>query len=91
MTSTVKRRMRRRGDFIEQHRLAVPRLLLHNDSTDINAKDTCGASPLHCVKYESNKAPDIIKLLIERGAEISARNDQGQTALHLACSHGPLG
>ncbi|TQV89980.1 vegetative incompatibility protein HET-E-1 [Cordyceps javanica] len=77
--------------FVEQHRSAVVKLLLNNQLTDINAKDKYGASPLHCVKYENNKAPDIVKLLIERGADISARNDQGQTALHLACSQGSLG
>lgn len=50
-----------------------------------------GASLLHCVKYENDKALDIIKLLIDKGADTSARNDQGQTALHLACSQGSLG
>ncbi|KGQ02961.1 Ankyrin-3 [Beauveria bassiana D1-5] len=73
-------------DLIEQRRLAVLTLLLNKGSTDVNAKDTYGASSLHCVKYESNKAPNIIKLLIESGADISAKNNQGQTALHLACS-----
>lgn len=73
-------------DLIEQDRWAVVELLLNNDMTDINAKDKYGASLLHCVKYANNKAPDIIKLLVERGADISATNEQGQTALHLACS-----
>ncbi|OAA33893.1 pfs domain-containing protein [Beauveria brongniartii RCEF 3172] len=73
-------------DLIEQHRLAVLTLLLNKGSTDVNAKDKYGASSLHCVNYENDNAPDIIKLLIERGADISARNNQGQTALHLACS-----
>ncbi|KAJ3499726.1 hypothetical protein NLG97_g98 [Lecanicillium saksenae] len=72
--------------FVEQHRLAVLTLLLSKGSTDVNAKDKYGASPLHCVKYENKKAPNVIKLLIERGADISAKNNQGQTALHLACS-----
>ncbi|KAM3563054.1 hypothetical protein ARSEF4850_002521 [Beauveria asiatica] len=73
-------------DLIEQHRLAVLTLLLNKGSTDVNAKDKYGASSLHCVNYENDNAPDIIRLLIERGADISARNNQGQTALHLACS-----
>lgn len=73
-------------DVVEQHRLAVLTSLLNKGSTDVNAKDEDGASPLHCVKYENNKAPNMIKLLIERGADIAAKNNQGQTALHLACS-----
>lgn len=78
-------------DFVEQHRLAVLKLLLNNYLTDINAKDKYGASPLHCVKYENNKALETVKLLIERGADISITNDQGQTALYLACSQGSPG
>ncbi|KAM3501021.1 hypothetical protein MY10362_005905 [Beauveria mimosiformis] len=77
-------------DLIEQHRLSVLTLLLNKDSTDVNAKDMYGASPLHCVMFENIKAPNIIELLIERGADVSARNDQGQTALHLACLQGSL-
>lgn len=81
---------RQTWDIIEQRRLSILKLLLNKDLTDVNAKDEYGASPLHCVKFENTKAPNIIRLLVERGADISGRNNQGQTALLLACSKGSL-
>lgn len=65
-------------------------MLLHKSSTTVNARDVYGESPLHSLIYNDQNAPEIIRRLIGRGADASARNNQGQTALHLACSEGSL-
>ncbi|KAJ6779447.1 hypothetical protein PWT90_05426 [Aphanocladium album] len=77
-------------NLVEQHRLAVVTLLLGEDSAEVNAKDVYGNFPLHCVKFETDEVPNFITLLIENGADVSARNNRGETALHLACSKGSL-
>lgn len=76
--------------LIEEHRLAILTLLLGQNLTDVNAKDGYGSSPLHSVIYEDSNAHHIIRLLIERGANVCARNAKGQTPIHLACVKGSL-
>ncbi|KAJ3484049.1 hypothetical protein NLG97_g7154 [Lecanicillium saksenae] len=71
-------------------RLSVITLLLSKHSIDVNAQDVFGASPLHCVSYGQHRAVDITTALIKRGADVSAMNGKGETALHLACSGGDL-
>ncbi|KND91746.1 Ankyrin-3 [Tolypocladium ophioglossoides CBS 100239] len=75
-------------DMIEGDRKAVLTLLLDHELTDVNVEDVYGACPLHDVIYENSTSPEIIKQLIYRGANVSARNHQDQTPLHLACSKG---
>ena len=47
-----------------------------------SVKDSQGWSPLHWAAYEENT--EIIKLLLDRGADIKARNNGGDTPLHWA-------
>ncbi|KAF1730092.1 Vegetative incompatibility protein HET-E-1 [Beauveria bassiana] len=74
--------------IIEEHRADVLTLLLGDGKTDVTARDDDGATALHSVRYGSSTSPDIVKQLIQRGADISARNNRGQTPLHLACFKG---
>lgn len=52
---------------------------------DIKKRDTWGNSLLHSAVARSNG--EAVKLLLERGAEIDARNQNGDTALHLAAQN----
>ncbi|GFQ94778.1 ankyrin repeat-containing protein [Trichonephila clavata] len=53
---------------------------------NINGKDSGGCTALHRAAQVSN--PEVIKLLIEKGAGINDRNNRGETALHLAAFLG---
>ncbi|KAJ3496369.1 hypothetical protein NLG97_g2707 [Lecanicillium saksenae] len=76
---------RRTASIIEEYRASVLTSLLGDERTDVAARDDDGATALHSVMYGSSTSPDIVKRLVERGADISARNNRGQTPLHLAC------
>ncbi len=54
----------------------------------IFAKDSTRQTPLH-VAAEKNFV-DIVKFLIEKGADVNAKNQRGATPLHLACQNGRL-
>ncbi|MDR6990166.1 ankyrin repeat domain-containing protein [Luteimonas sp. 3794] len=56
--------------------------LLNQDPSLINAADKYGFTPLHGVVGEHYF--DMARLLIARGANINASNDNGTTPLHLA-------
>lgn len=49
---------------------------------DVNAKYECGNRPLHYASQIGNK--EIVKLLIDYGANINAQTDFAQTPLHWA-------
>jgi ankyrin repeat protein len=52
---------------------------------DINKKGDGGFSPLlYCCRGDKGKKQDRIKLLLEAGADLSSRDPQGKTVLHLA-------
>lgn len=76
--------------IIEEHRERVFALLLAHSRTDVTIQDIDGASPLHSVIYGNRESPEIIKRLVKKGADTSARNNRGQTALHLACFKGDV-
>lgn len=62
-------------------RAAVERHLA-KDARSVNARDKWGFTPLHGVAGEEHI--DMARLLIARGADVNAANDQGITPLHLA-------
>ncbi|KAJ6786496.1 hypothetical protein PWT90_09714 [Aphanocladium album] len=74
--------------IVEEYRASVLALLLGDDRTDVGARDDEGATALHSVLYGSSTSSDTIKHLVHRGADICARNNRGQTPLHLACFKG---
>jgi hypothetical protein len=61
-------------ELIKVDRSAIVGLLLDHVSTNVRVRDTYGASTLHNVLYERSTAPEIIKRLIEKGADVSTRN-----------------
>eukprot|EP00123_Amoebidium_parasiticum_P014356 comp22459_c2_seq2/m.33786 comp22459_c2_seq2/g.33786 ORF comp22459_c2_seq2/g.33786 comp22459_c2_seq2/m.33786 type:complete len:269 (-) comp22459_c2_seq2:89-895(-) len=50
---------------------------------NINACDPDGNTPLHCVAGGPEDNSDIIRLLIEKGADVKPRNSEGLTAVDL--------
>ena len=48
---------------------------------DVNAKDKDGNTPLHLSLDQNNLDLDLIRLLIERGANVNAKNNLGQTPI----------
>lgn len=61
--------------------------LLIQNGADVNAKDTFRSwTPIHYAAFEDRK--DVIRLLIEKGASVSARDDRGVTASEIADEQG---
>ena len=52
----------------------------------LNVLGTCGEAPLHISIYKRDT--HMMKLLLEAGADIMFRNDNGDTALHVAARMG---
>ncbi len=64
----------------------VVQAFLKRGGVQLDKRDAQGATPLH---YASAKgARDIVKLLLDAGADASIADNQSRTALHLACQVG---
>ena len=62
------------------------RQLLDNDKNLLNSKDQSGKTPLHFASQYGHF--DMVKILIERGAEVNVENNNGETPLHYASAYG---
>ncbi|GFR09247.1 hypothetical protein TNCT_8891 [Trichonephila clavata] len=62
--------------------------LSENRFQQINEKDAAGCTILHRAAQVSE--PEVIKLLIEKGAKTNIENKSGETALHLAAFYGKV-
>ncbi|TGZ78192.1 ankyrin [Ascodesmis nigricans] len=60
------------------------------EGTDINSRDHCGRTPLHLSCLSTSTDINIINCLIDNGARLVARLQDGRTALHLAAARGRL-
>ena len=71
--------------------LQVVRVLIEYDPADIDARDEDGWTPLIWASGGRYfKDGSVLRLLLERGADINARNRFGQTSLHRASYSGSL-
>ncbi|MFP3023713.1 MAG: ankyrin repeat domain-containing protein, partial [Wolbachia sp.] len=62
--------------------------LKENSFRGINEKDAAGCTILHQAAQVSD--PEVIKLLIEKGAKTNIENKSGETPLHLAAFYGKV-
>lgn len=63
--------------------------LLIAHGADVNAQDLKdGNTPLHNLVWLGEAGKEIVELLIDRGADITATNNHGQTILHQAAKFG---
>jgi ankyrin repeat protein len=56
----------------------APMLLAYG--ADVDPPDNDHSTPLLLASY--NGSPDVVQMLLDRGANVHARHDDGQTALH---------
>ncbi|KAI5807435.1 hypothetical protein DFH27DRAFT_319642 [Peziza echinospora] len=59
----------------------------NREGVDINRRDHCGRTPLHVATMSSDSL-EILQTLIDRGARLIARLQDGRTALHIAAGRG---
>ncbi|KAI9853576.1 MAG: hypothetical protein M1813_002056 [Trichoglossum hirsutum] len=64
---------------------AIARLILDQAVTDVDAQDNAGLTALHCAAAEGRIG--IVKLLLERHADVSKKTKKGATVVSLAEGH----
>ncbi len=67
----------------EQGNTALVREMINMNKELINSKDTDGYTALHRASY--NGRIDVMNVLIEKGANVLAKTDDGWQPLHCAC------
>lgn len=56
------------------------------DHGAVNARNELGSTPLHIAA--GNPSPDIVKLLLDKGAAVNVKDNGGATPLHIAAFSG---
>ena len=75
------------ADIVEENRLEMVMLLTKVLTSDINKQDKYGRTALHYATVQV--LPDIVKFLINAGADWSVKDQGGDTALEYALREGP--
>lgn len=60
--------------------------ILDEDPSLVNCRDTDGYSPLHRASYNGHE--NVVRVLLQRGADVQARTEDGWQPLHCACRWG---
>ncbi|XP_074027424.1 acyl-CoA-binding domain-containing protein 6 [Leptinotarsa decemlineata] len=73
-------------DYVKSGEVAEVEKLLKSERSKMNDLDGDGLALLHWATDRGNL--DMIKVLVDAGADLGVRDVEGQTALHYACSCG---
>jgi ankyrin len=57
----------------------------------VNQRNYRGKTPLHVILYWKKEQVDIVRLLLDNGADVNAATRGGSTPLHVAASRGLIG
>ncbi|XP_067049296.1 transient receptor potential cation channel subfamily A member 1 homolog isoform X2 [Acropora muricata] len=68
--------------------LTAVRELLQCDGIKIDQKDKSESTPLHCAATDGVK--EVIKALLDAGADVRAKDEEKKTPIHFACSGGKI-
>jgi hypothetical protein len=60
------------------------------EGVDVNRRDFCGRTPLHLACISAGTGVETLQVLVDAGAKLVARLQDGRTALHLAAASGRL-
>lgn len=58
------------------------------EDADANCRDFCGRTPLHLASQNRSTGIEVVRALLDAGAKIIARVQDGRTALHMAAARG---
>ena len=76
-------------DWVKESNLAEVEVCLEEmSSSDLDEKDESGLGLIHWASDRGSS--EIVRLLLDRGADVNLRDDDMQTALHYACSCGEI-
>ena len=68
--------------------LDIIRILVKYDNVYINCVDSLGKIPLHFACENGDEALELIKFLVENGADINCIDKNGSSLLYVACKNG---
>ncbi|KAF2461003.1 proteasome regulatory particle subunit [Lineolata rhizophorae] len=74
---------------VSYNRLPIVQLLVQTKGFEIDAQDGVGWTPL-MMAVSLKDADEILDLLLQRGADVNMKNNNGQTALHFTASKNNL-
>jgi ankyrin repeat protein len=75
-------------EAIVDNDLSVVRSWCEQEGVNTNVRDFCGRTPLHLACMSTSTGLDVVQCLIDHGARLVARLQDGRTALHLAAARG---
>ncbi|KAL8357122.1 hypothetical protein RB598_002106 [Gaeumannomyces tritici] len=76
---------------MKEERYRLVEMLVRHPRTDVNAADVDGWQPLHMLLQAGENSERFARMLLNHGADVSGRNNDGQTPLLVACSGGNVG
>lgn len=76
---------------LSERRPVDPIKILESWNPNVNVKDEGIMTPLHwAMAIRDKNQKKIVELLIEKGADVNAKTDIGETPLHIAVRYSPL-